>query len=87
MFDGEFDIIRPLILLNDGEVRRYARIREFPGQKKECPYGEDSKRGEIRNLLRQFYGLNRKARTNIYRSITNIRTGYPPSAGAASKRK
>jgi len=79
MFDGEFDIIRPLVLLNTYEVGRYSRERGFPGQKKECPYGNDSKRAEIRNMLHQMFRLNKKARHNIFHSMSNVHTGYLPN--------
>jgi tRNA 2-thiocytidine biosynthesis protein TtcA len=81
MFKGEFDIIRPLLLLSEYEVGRYARIRQFPGMKIPCAYGETNRRTEIKRMLQQIYRMNRKARDNIFRSMSNIHGGYLPSGG------
>ena len=34
MFGGEFDLIRPLILLAEEEIREYAKLRDYPSQVK-----------------------------------------------------
>lgn len=87
MFKGEFDIIRPLMLLSDYEVARYAKIRGFPGQKADCPYGADSKREEIRTLLKQVYRMHRGAKKNLFRSMQNVQREYLPNGGVPFLRK
>lgn len=81
MFKGEFDIIRPLLLLSGYEVARYARIRQFPGMRAACPYADASRRAEIRELLHKLYRINKKARDNIFRSMSHIHEDYLPNAG------
>jgi tRNA 2-thiocytidine biosynthesis protein TtcA len=78
MFGGEFDIIRPLILLKEKEVERYARIREFPVEKSQCPYSETTHRADMKRLINELTGLNRKAKNNIFKAMSNIHDEYLP---------
>ena len=78
IFHGEFDIIRPLYLLNKNSINRYCAIRGFPDQKKECPYGDTTKREEIKKIIRQFEGLNEKGKQNIFNALSNIHFEYMP---------
>jgi len=78
MFGGEFDIIRPLILLKEKEVARYARIREFPAPRSQCPYGETTRRADMKRLIGEVARMNKKAKNNIYRAMSNIHGNYLP---------
>ncbi len=84
VFGGEFDIIRPLILLTNDEVARYAALRNFPGQKKNCPFSEKNRREDIRKLLQDVYRDNGKARDSIFRAMSNIHIPYLPNGGGHS---
>jgi tRNA(Ile)-lysidine synthase TilS/MesJ len=78
MFGGEFDIIRPLILLKEKEVERYARIREFPTYKTRCPYGDTTRRADMKRIIGELASMNKKAKNNIFRSLSNIHKEYLP---------
>ncbi len=78
MFGGEFDIIRPLILLKEKEVERYARIRKFPVEKSQCPYGNTTRRADMKRLIGELSKMNGKAKNNIYKSMSNIHGEYLP---------
>ena len=79
MFGGEFDIIRPLILLNENQIRRYASIRQFPVHKSQCPYGDTTRRAEMKEIIRLLSKMNRKARYSLFNSLSNIhRERLPP---------
>ena len=78
MFGGEIDIIRPLILLTDRELLRYSVIRRYPEQKAVCPYGKNNKRADIKNIVSELQKLNRKAKKNMFSSMSNIHRDYLP---------
>ena len=78
MFDGEFDIIRPLILLTEKEVERYARIRSFPVKNSVCRYGSATRRAEMKRIVYEFVKMNRKAKKNIFTAMSNIHLEYLP---------
>lgn len=79
MFGGELEIIRPLILLTEQEVERYARIRGFPLSKTQCPYGDQSRRDEIKSLIKALCRGNRRTKMNLYASMSHINREYLPS--------
>ncbi len=78
MFGGEFELIRPLILLGEDEIREYALLKEYPQQQAVCPYGDDTRRGEVKKILAGMEKIDRKARQNIYGSMSNIHGEYLP---------
>jgi tRNA 2-thiocytidine biosynthesis protein TtcA len=78
MFGGEFDIIRPLILLVEKEVERYAQIRRFPIQKSACAYGSTTRRADMKRFIYELTKMNRKAKRNIFAAMSNIHRKYLP---------
>jgi tRNA(Ile)-lysidine synthase TilS/MesJ len=78
MFGGEFDIIRPLILLGEDEIKKYAELKKFPLELKICPYSEDTHRFTTKVILDEMEKINDKARKNIYASMSNIHSEYLP---------
>lgn len=78
MFNGEFDIIRPLGLCTGRQIERYAHLSGFSVEAFSCPYGERSKREEIRNIIKQMQRLSRHARRNLFQSTRHINTEYLP---------
>jgi len=78
MFNGEFDLIRPLILLGENEIREYAKLRDYPVQVKICPHGDDTRRADAKRLLAEMEKIDRNARHNIYSAMSNIHSEYLP---------
>ena len=82
MFGGEFDIIRPLILLQEKEILKYARIRGFPVEKSHCPYGDTTRRADMKRLIGELTKMNGKAKRNLFAAMSNIHKEYlPPESG------
>ncbi|MDD4848750.1 MAG: ATP-binding protein [Bacteroidales bacterium] len=75
----EMNIIRPLSLLTENDMKRYADIRQFRPMHKRCPYEKESFRSDIKNIIDHLSTLNPKARTSLLASMTNIKTDYLPS--------
>lgn len=78
MFGGEFDLIRPLILLEEKEVKKYALIRQFPVQKSVCAYGSSTRRADMKQIIYELSRLNKKAKRNIFGAMSNIHAEYLP---------
>ncbi|TFH42860.1 MAG: tRNA 2-thiocytidine(32) synthetase TtcA [Chrysiogenales bacterium] len=78
MFNGEFDLIRPLILLLEREVERYARMSEFPFDKTTCPYGNTNRRADMKQIIGELAKMNRKAKQNLFASMSNIHRDHLP---------
>ncbi|MBN1498272.1 MAG: tRNA 2-thiocytidine(32) synthetase TtcA [Spirochaetes bacterium] len=78
MFGGEFDIIRPLILLQEKQVERYARIRGFPVGKESCPYSDSTRRADMKRLIGELTKMNVKAKKNLFAAMSNIHEEYLP---------
>ncbi|MGC9523224.1 MAG: ATP-binding protein [Anaerolineae bacterium] len=69
-FDGHFVVIRPLILLSEIEIRRYARACGWPlMEAPSCPQGEDTRRVKIERFLATFPKQEREQiRANLWRA-------------------
>lgn len=78
VFGGQFDIIRPLGLLSEDEVLRYARIMDFRTGVGACPFGEKSKRAEMKKIIGQLENISKNARRNVFRSASNVADEYLP---------
>jgi tRNA(Ile)-lysidine synthase TilS/MesJ len=78
MFKGKFEIIRPFALITGKELERYARIQEYHLQLTKCPHEGNSIKVQIRQMISDMTRVNRLAKINLYRSMTNIEMGYLP---------
>ncbi|WP_075591049.1 tRNA lysidine(34) synthetase [Labilibacter marinus] len=78
MFNGDIEVIRPLIFLTNAEMIRYSEMKEFVSLKKECPYEDHTMRYATRQMIHQFEKLNPQARINLFKSMSNIDEEYLP---------
>ena len=65
-------IIRPLCLVAEEEIEKYATQRAFPPQIKNCPYEESSNRKQMKDLLAHLTRLNPEARYNLWGAMSNV---------------
>jgi len=72
-------IIRPLCLVNEADIIRYAEMREYQKQTRLCPFEHVSSREKVKELLEQIKRLNPEAMDSIYGAMTNIKADYLPS--------
>lgn len=79
MCDGNITAIRPLSMVMDKELMEYAILREFPKEKKLCPYAADNHRTTMRNIIDEIEKVYKDARISLYRSMSNINTEYLPT--------
>ena len=66
-------IIRPLCMVEEADIRRYAELRGYEKQVKLCPYETDSHRDDMRQLFNQIQQLNPEARHSLWNAI--VRAG------------
>ncbi len=76
MFRGDVHIIRPLALLGEKKLIEFAQVMEYPAQKKECPYGDDTNRNAVKNIIDEMEKLNKHARNSIFKAMSNPHTEY-----------
>jgi tRNA 2-thiocytidine biosynthesis protein TtcA len=78
MFEGLFEIIRPMVLLNNAELKRYANLKKFMKMEKNCPYEDQTNRNAMRQIIDQIAQISPKARTNMFRAMQNVNEEYLP---------
>ena len=71
-------LIRPLYLIDEVDLTRYAELREYQKPPKLCPFEHVTSREKAKELLQQIQKLNPEAIDNIYGAMTNIKTDYLP---------
>ena len=71
-------IIRPLCLVNENDVEKYAKEMQFLPLKKNCPYENDSHRKSMKDLLAHLETLNPEARYNLWGAMSNIQPSLLP---------
>lgn len=78
LFGGRLTIIRPLYLIEEDLIRRYAKSMDWPEIDLNCPTAGISKRDDIKKMLGDFYRSNRKIKGNIFHALQNVNTAYLP---------
>lgn len=71
-------IIRPLALIEECDLARYAELRKYEKQKKLCPFEHVSSRAKVKELLGQIKALSPEAPDSIFNAMTNIKPEYLP---------
>jgi tRNA(Ile)-lysidine synthase TilS/MesJ len=62
-------IIRPLCMVEEADIRRYAELRGYEKQVKLCPYETASHRDDMRQLFEQIQQMNPEARHSLWNAI------------------
>lgn len=76
VFNGRFKVIRPLAMVGEDRIRRFARAMGFPRFDNPCPSAGKTKRSEIKAMLQHLYRSNRKIKGNIFRAMSHVKTDY-----------
>jgi len=72
-------IIRPLCLIDETDIIRYATMCGYQKQAKLCPFEHVSSREKVKDLLAQIKALNPEATDSIYGALTNVKYEYLPT--------
>jgi tRNA 2-thiocytidine biosynthesis protein TtcA len=76
LFGGTLAIIRPLALLEEARILSYAKIRDFPEVKDNCPTRGMTRRGHIKHLLGELDKVDRRIKRNIFAALSNVKSEY-----------
>ena len=83
VFQGRFDtmpallgmrkmplsIIRPLCLVSERDIRRYAELSGYQKQVKLCPYEKDTRRSDMARLFSQMEAVNAETRYSMWNAL------------------
>jgi tRNA 2-thiocytidine biosynthesis protein TtcA len=78
-FGGKVKVVRPLYMVDEDRLRRYAKAMGWPAVDLGCPTAGSSKRQEVKDLLNRLYRSNQKIRGNIFHALQNVKSEYLPS--------
>jgi tRNA 2-thiocytidine biosynthesis protein TtcA len=76
LFKGKITLIRPLALIEEKKIERFAKEMSLPFGPGGCPVSGKTKRKEVKELIETLEKKNRKIRGNIFRSLSNIKMEY-----------
>ena len=72
-FQGAFGTMPPRVVM-----RKFARVRGYRRQIKNCPYESQSNRSDMKEVLKSLEKLNPEARYSLWGSMTNIQEDLLP---------
>ena len=78
MFNGQFQLIRPLIYNTNKELERYTKLIGYKPLPYDCKYAATNRREQVKLLLQQMYQINPDAGSNIFKSIKKIDLKHLP---------
>jgi tRNA(Ile)-lysidine synthase TilS/MesJ len=78
MFNGAFELIRPLIYTSDKELKRYVEIIGYKPLPYDCMFSQTNQREVFKNIIRQFYKISPDAVDNIFSAMKNIDSKHLP---------
>ena len=76
LFKGKITLIRPLALLEEKKIERFAQEMNLPFGPSGCPSSGKTKRKEIKELIEAVQMKNRRVKGNIFRSLSNVKLDY-----------
>lgn len=78
MFENKFQLIRPLLYLYNSDTKLYCKNNNLQVQTITCPYEDKTMREEASRLIESFSKLNKKAKENLFNSMSKIDIDYLP---------
>jgi tRNA 2-thiocytidine biosynthesis protein TtcA len=76
LFKGEITLIRPLALLEEKKLERFARGTGLPVSPSCCPSSGKTKRKVVKELIEILSRSDRRVKGNIFRALSNIKLDY-----------
>lgn len=71
-------LVRPLYLVDEADIARYAELRGYQKQPKLCPFEHVTSREKAKDLLAQIKAVNPEALDSIFGAMSNIKAEYLP---------
>jgi tRNA 2-thiocytidine biosynthesis protein TtcA len=76
LFKGKITLIRPLALLEEKKIERFAREMELPFGPGGCPSSGKTKRNLVKDLIEMVSKRDHRVKGNIFRALSNIKLDY-----------
>ncbi len=76
LFKGKITLIRPLVLIEEKRIERFATMMNLPFGPSGCPVSGKTKRKEVKELIENLEKKNKKVKGNIFRALSNIKIDY-----------
>lgn len=76
LFKGKITLIRPLALLEEKKIERFAREMALPFGSSGCPSSGKTKRKVIKDLIEALSKGDHRVKGNIFGSLSNIKLDY-----------
>ena len=76
LFKGKITIIRPLSLLEEKKIEKFAQALHLPVGSSGCPSSGRTKRKEVKEIIETLSRKNHRVKGNIFRSLSNIKMDY-----------
>ena len=76
LFNGRITLIRPLALLEEKKIERFAREMGLPFGPSGCPSSGKTKRKVVKDLIEAVSQRDRRVKGNIFRALSNVKLDY-----------
>jgi tRNA 2-thiocytidine biosynthesis protein TtcA len=76
LFKGKITLIRPLALLEEKKIERFARETGLPVSSTGCPSSGKTKRKVVKDVIEILSKKDRRVKGNIFRALSNIKLEY-----------
>jgi tRNA 2-thiocytidine biosynthesis protein TtcA len=76
LFKGKITLIRPLALLEEKKIEKFAREMGLPFGPSGCPSSGKTKRKVVKDLIEALSKKDRRLKGNIFRALSNIKMDY-----------
>jgi tRNA 2-thiocytidine biosynthesis protein TtcA len=76
LFKGKITLIRPLALLEEKKIERFAREMGLPFGPSGCPSSGKTKRKVVKDFIETLSKKDRRVKGNIFRALSNIKSDY-----------
>ena len=76
LFKGKITLIRPVALLEEKKIERFAREMGLPFGPSGCPSSGKTKRKVVKDLIEALSKRDHRVKGNIFRALSNIKLDY-----------
>jgi tRNA 2-thiocytidine biosynthesis protein TtcA len=76
VFQGKYNVLRPMVYIEEELVKKYCAERHTPIIEQECPTDGHSKRQFVKEWLAELEGEVNGAKENIFASMKRVKTDY-----------
>ncbi|MCK9614765.1 MAG: tRNA 2-thiocytidine(32) synthetase TtcA [Candidatus Omnitrophica bacterium] len=76
LFDGALTVIRPLCYIEKEKIEEFSKQFDFPDTQYKCPYGQDSQRQAVKEIIEKLHEKHPFVKKNIFCSLKRIRKDY-----------